>query len=98
MSDDFTFGDLIREGAIIDNRRVFLGTRITLKDVLKRLAEGSQGFKSAVGYFYIEGLSEIVYSLRQLKDIKCIIAPKKWGYAGDISICVGNFSFVCIEK
>lgn len=70
MSDNFTFGDLIREGAIIDNRRAFLDTRITLKDVLKKLVEGSQGFKSAVGYFYIEGLSEIVYSLQQLKDIK----------------------------
>lgn len=73
MSDNFTFGDLIQKGAIIDNRRIFLNTRITLKDVLKKLAEGSQGFKSAVGYFYIEGLSEIVYSLQQLKDIKILM-------------------------
>lgn len=73
MSKDFSFGDLMNEGSIIDNRRVFSGKRITLKEVLKKLAEGSQGFKTAVGYFYIEGLSEIIYSLEQLKEIKILM-------------------------
>ena len=70
MSNDFNFGDLMREGSIIDNRRVFSGKKITLKEVLKKLAEGSQGLKAAVGYFYIEGLSEIIYSLEQLTESK----------------------------
>ncbi len=73
MSKDFSFGDLMNEGSIIDNRRVFSGKKVTLKEVLKKLAEGSEGFKTAVGYFYIEGLSEIIYSLEQLKEIKILM-------------------------
>ena len=48
MPNDFNFRDLMREGSIIDNRRVFLGKKITLKEVLNKLAEGSQGLKAAV--------------------------------------------------
>jgi len=73
MADDFTFNDILNEGALIDNRRTYSGKKITLKEVLKKLAIGSEGFKSAVGYFYIEGLSEIIYSLEKLKEIKILM-------------------------
>ncbi|MHA1381321.1 MAG: helicase-related protein [Candidatus Helarchaeota archaeon] len=73
MSEDFTLADVLNEGSIIDNRRKFLGNKITLKEVLKKLAQKSEGFKSAVGYFYIEGLSEIIYSMEKLQEIKILM-------------------------
>ena len=73
MSEDFTLADLYKEGAIIDNRRLIGKRKVTLKDVLHKLATGSQGFKCAVGYFFIEGLSEIIHFLDQLKEIKILM-------------------------
>ena len=46
---------------------------MTLKDVLINMAEGSKGLKTAVGYFYIEGLAQIINSLKQLKEIKILM-------------------------
>ena len=44
-----------------------------MKDALKIIAQDSTAFKCAVGYFYIEGLVEIINSLRELKEIKILM-------------------------
>ncbi len=44
-----------------------------MKEVLKTMALDSESFKCAVGYFYIEGLFEIINSLKDLKEIKILM-------------------------
>ncbi len=60
------FNQILEEGKIIDNKRV---KSLNMRDVLQVLANDSEGFKCAVGYFYIEGLVEIINSLKKLKEI-----------------------------
>lgn len=67
MSD---FNEILREGKIIDNKRV---KTLNMKDALKAIAKDSDSFKCAVGYFYLEGLVEIINSLRDLKEIKILM-------------------------
>ncbi|GEM_PF-4698253 len=67
---EINFSEILDNGAIIDNRRKYDGKIITLIDILKNLAKGSEGFKCAVGYFYIEGLALLMNELRDLKKIK----------------------------
>lgn len=64
------FNKIIREGRIIDNKRV---KSLNMKEALKSIAEDSEGLKCAVGYFYIEGLMEIIKSLKDLKEIKILM-------------------------
>ena len=61
------FNQMLREGKIVDNKRV---KSLNMKDVLKTIAQDSESFKCAVGYFYIEGLVEIINSLKDLKEIR----------------------------
>ncbi len=61
---------ILREGKIIDNKRV---KSLNMKEALKILAKDSEGFKCAVGYFYLEGLIEIISSLKELKEIKILM-------------------------
>jgi len=44
-----------------------------MKETLKVIAQDSESFKCAVGYFYIEGLVEIINSLKELKEIKILM-------------------------
>jgi len=64
------FNQILREGKIIDNTRVRI---LNMKQVLETIAKNSQGFKCAVGYFYIEGLVEIINSLKDLNEIKILM-------------------------
>ena len=64
------FNNILREGKIIDNKRV---KSLNMKEVLKTIAQDSESFKCSVGYFYIEGLVEIISSLRDLKEIKILM-------------------------
>ncbi|MFA5142178.1 MAG: helicase-related protein [Candidatus Woesearchaeota archaeon] len=64
------FENLLRYGKIIDNKQV---NPLNMKEVLKTIAQDSEGFKCAVGYFYIEGLVEIINSLKDLKEIKILM-------------------------
>jgi hypothetical protein len=57
---------ILREGYIVDNKRV---KSLNMKEVLKTIAEDSESFKCAVGYFYLEGLIEIIQPLKELKEI-----------------------------
>ncbi len=70
---EINFSEILDNGAIIDNRRKYDGKIITLIDILKNLAKGSEGFKCAVGYFYIEGLALLMNELRDLKEIKILM-------------------------
>jgi len=67
MSD---FNQILREGKIVDNKRV---KSLNMKEVLKIIAKDSDSFKCAVGYFYLEGLIEIINSLKDLKEIKILM-------------------------
>jgi hypothetical protein len=67
MSD---FNQILREGKIVDNKRV---KSLNMKEVLKIIAKDSESFKCAVGYFYLEGLVEIISSLKDLKEIKILM-------------------------
>ncbi|MCX6748975.1 MAG: helicase-related protein [Candidatus Pacearchaeota archaeon] len=64
------FNQIIRDGKIVDNKRT---KSINMKEVLKTMAQDSESFKCAVGYFYIEGLFEIINSLKDLKEIKILM-------------------------
>ena len=64
------FNNILREGKIIDNKRM---KSLNMKETLKSIAHDSESFKCAVGYFYIEGLVEIISSLKDLKEIKILI-------------------------
>jgi len=64
------FNQILKEGKIVDNKRV---KSLNMKDVLKTIAQDSESFKCAVGYFYIEGLVEIINSLKDLKEIKILM-------------------------
>lgn len=64
---------VLNEGSIIDNKKTLNSKQITLKDILILIAEESVGLKCAVGYFYIEGFSLIIDSLKELKDIKILM-------------------------
>ena len=61
---------ILSDGKIVDNKRV---KSYTMKDVLNTIAVDSEGFKCAVGYFYIEGLIEIINSLKYHKEIKILM-------------------------
>jgi len=64
------FNQILRDGKIIDNKRV---KSLNMKEVLKTIAQDSVSFKCAVGYFYIEGLVEIINSLKDLQEIKILM-------------------------
>lgn len=64
------FNRILREGKIVDNKRV---KSLNMKEVLKTIAQDSDSFKCAVGYFYLEGLVEIINSLKSLKEIKILM-------------------------
>jgi len=64
------FNKILREGKIIDNNRV---RTLNMKDALMAIAPNAESFKCAVGYFYIEGLIEIINSLKDLKEIKILM-------------------------
>lgn len=64
------FNKILREGKIVDNKRT---KSLNMKEVLKIMAQDSESFKCAVGYFYIEGLFEIINSLKDLKEIKILM-------------------------
>jgi len=64
------FNQILREGKIVDNKRV---KSLNMKEVLKTIAKDSESFKCAVGYFYLEGLVEIINSLKELKEIKILM-------------------------
>ncbi len=64
------FNQILREGKIVDNKRV---KSLNMKEVLKIIAQDSTSFKCAVGYFYLEGLVEIVNSLKDLQEIKILM-------------------------
>jgi len=64
------FNDVLKNGRIIDNKRV---KSLNMKEALKIIAKDSESFKCAVGYFYIEGLVEIINSLKDLKEIKILM-------------------------
>ena len=64
------FNQILRDGKIIDNKRA---KSLNMKEVIKTIAHDSIGFKCAVGYFYIEGLIEIISSLKDLQEIKILM-------------------------
>jgi len=64
------FNQILRDGKIIDNKRV---KSLNMKEVLKIVAQDSVSFKCAVGYFYLEGLVEIINSLKDLQEIKILM-------------------------
>lgn len=64
------FNQILRDGKIVDNKRT---KSLNMKEVLKSIAQNSESFKCAVGYFYIEGLFEIINSLKDLKEIKILM-------------------------
>ncbi|MCK4730424.1 MAG: hypothetical protein KAT28_03845, partial [Candidatus Aenigmarchaeota archaeon] len=64
------FSQILRDGKIVDNKRV---KSLNMKQVLKSIAQDSESFKCAVGYFYLEGLIEIISSLKDLKEIKILM-------------------------
>jgi len=64
------FNQIIRDGKIIDNKRT---KSLNMKEILKILAQDSVSFKCAVGYFYLEGLLEIINSLKDLQEIKILM-------------------------
>lgn len=64
------FNQILRDGKIVDNKRV---KSLNMKEVLKSIAKDSESFKCAVGYFYIEGLAEIISSLKDMKEIKILM-------------------------
>ena len=64
------FNQILRDGKIVDNKRA---KSLNMKEVLKTIAQDSESFKCAVGYFYIEGLFEIINSLKDLKEIKILM-------------------------
>ena len=64
------FNEILENGKIIDNKRV---KSLNMKDALKIIAQDSDSFKCAVGYFYLEGLVEIIDSLKELKEIKILM-------------------------
>ena len=67
MSD---FNQILRNGKIVDNKRV---KAQNMKEVLKTIAKDSVSFKCAVGYFYLEGLVEIINALKELQEIKILM-------------------------
>jgi len=64
------FNQILRDGRIVDNKRV---GSLNMNEVLNTLAQDSESFKCAVGYFYIGGLVEIISSLKDLKEIKILM-------------------------
>jgi len=64
------FNQILRDGKIIDNKRV---KSLNMKEALKIVAQDSVSFKCAVGYFYLEGLVEIINSLKDLQEIKILM-------------------------
>lgn len=64
------FNQILEKGKIVDNKRV---KSLNMKEVLKTIAQDSESFKCAVGYFYIEGLVEIINSLKDLKEVKILM-------------------------
>src|SRR3990167_7967837 len=64
------FNQILRDGKIVDNKRV---KSLNMKEVLKIIAQDSVSFKCAVGYFYLEGLIEIISSLKDLQEIKILM-------------------------
>jgi len=73
---EINFSEILKKGSIIDNRRKYKGETITLKDVVRSIAKGSEGLKCAVGYFYIEGLALIIDELKELKEIKILMGSE----------------------
>jgi len=73
---EINLSEILKKGSIIDNRRKFKGKTITLKDVVRSIAKGSEGLKCAVGYFYIEGLALIIDELKELKEIKILMGSE----------------------
>ena len=67
------FGKILSEGRIIDNRRQINGKTVSFRDVLNSIAIDSDALKCAVGYFYIEGLAQIIHSLKKLKEVKILM-------------------------
>ncbi|MHA1742697.1 MAG: DEAD/DEAH box helicase family protein [Candidatus Heimdallarchaeota archaeon] len=65
-----SLNQILLEGKIVDNKRV---KSLNMKEVLKTIARDSEGFKCAVGFFYLEGLVEIINSLKDLKEIKILM-------------------------
>ncbi len=64
------FNKILREGNLIDNSRA---NSLNMNDAIKIISEDSEGLKCAVGYFYIEGLIQIIYSLKNVKEIKILM-------------------------
>ena len=64
------FNQILENGKIVDNKRV---KSLNMKEVLKIIAQDSVSFKCAVGYFYLEGLVEIINSLKGLQEIKILM-------------------------
>src|SRR5260370_33413188 len=72
-ASEFSLNHILKEGRIIDNRRVVGDTKVTLEAVLKALAKDSVALKCAVGYVYLEGLSLIVDKLKAMNEIKILM-------------------------
>lgn len=75
MSEDpkekhIDINEIWTNGKIIDNKRV---QSLNMKEVLMAFAHESSGFKCAVGYFYIEGLIEIINSIKNIQEIKILM-------------------------
>jgi len=79
------FNNILREGKIIDNKRV---KSLNMKEALKSIAQDSESFKCAVGYFYLESLVEIISSLKDLKEIRKLYprAYRSWNEEDDMDL------------
>ncbi|UJG43988.1 MAG: phospholipase D-like domain-containing protein [Candidatus Heimdallarchaeum endolithica] len=73
---EVNFSEILKKGSIIDNRRKYKGETVTLKDVVRSIANGTEGLKCATGYFYIEGLALIIDKLKDLKEIKILMGSE----------------------
>jgi superfamily II DNA or RNA helicase len=89
------FNQVLREGKIIDNKRV---KSLNMKEVLKTIAQDSESFKCAVGYFYLEGLVEIIDSLKDLKEIKILMGYETTKPTKDQLISIFKDRFNQLEK
>lgn len=70
LENNTSFNQILENGKIVDNKRVKF---LNMKEVLKIIANDSVSFKCAVGYFYLEGLVEIINSLKGLQEIKILM-------------------------
>ncbi|MGC8621770.1 MAG: helicase-related protein [Caldisphaera sp.] len=70
IEDNTDFNQILKNGKIVDNKRI---KSLNMKEVLKILANDAVSFKCAVGYFYLEGLVEIINSLKDLQEIKILM-------------------------